>query len=182
MKLALCTLLSIAALPVFAQPSSDPNRLAPFVPSPTEIIERMLEAANVKHGDILVDLGCGDGRILIAAVQRFGAKAVGVELNPKLVKDATEIIAKLGLQNHAKVVRGDVFDADLTQADVVTMYLTTSTNEKLRPKLEASLKPGARVVTHDYGIRGWNPVDVQEVFVHNRRHKIYLYEIPQGKK
>jgi hypothetical protein len=74
-------------------------------------------------------------------------------------------------------VRGDIFGADLTQADVVTLYLTTGSNEKLRPKLENSLRPGARVVSHDYGVRGWNPVDVQEVFVHSRRHKIYLYEI-----
>ncbi len=180
MKLAICSLVALSALPLAAQPS-DPQRLAPFVPSPVEIIERMLESANVKRGEIVVDLGCGDGRILITAVQKFGAKAVGVELNPKLVKEASEMIARLGLQNHAKVIRGDIFEADLTQADVVTLYLTTGSNEKLRPKLEQSLRPGARVVSHDYGIRGWNPIDVQEVFVHNRRHKIYLYQIAPGK-
>lgn len=180
MKLAICSLVALSALPLAAQPS-DPQRLAPFVPSPMEIIERMLESANVKRGEIVVDLGCGDGRILITAVQKFGAKAVGVELNPKLVKEASEMIARLGLQNHAKVVRGDIFEADLTQADVVTLYLTTGSNEKLRPKLEQSLRPGARVVSHDYGIRGWNPIDVQEVFVHNRRHKIYLYQIAPRK-
>ena len=176
MKLSICSVVALSAWGLAAQPL-EPQRLAPFVPSPAEIIERMLEAANLKRGEIVVDLGCGDGRILITAVQKFGAKAVGVELNPKLVKEASEMIARLGLQNHARVVRGDIFEADLSQADVVALYLTTGSNEKLRPKLEQSLRPGARVVSHDYGIRGWNPVDVQEVFVHNRRHKIYLYEI-----
>jgi len=180
MKLAFCSLVALSAFPLAAQ-SSDPQRLAPFVPSPIEIIERMLESANVKRGDVVVDLGCGDGRILVTAVQKFGAKAVGIELNPKLVKEASEMIARLGLQNHAKVIRGDIFEADLSQADVVTLYLTTGSNEKLRPKLEQSLRPGARVVSHDYGIRGWNPIDVQEVFVHNRRHKIYLYQIEARK-
>jgi SAM-dependent methyltransferase len=176
MNLSICSLVALSAWSLAAQPL-EPQRLAPFVPSPAEIIERMLEAANVKRGEIVVDLGCGDGRILITAVQKFGAKAVGVELNPRLVKEASEMIARLGLQNHARVVRGDIFEADLSQADVVALYLTTGSNEKLRPKLEQSLRPGARVVSHDYGIRGWNPVDVQEVFVHNRRHRIYLYEI-----
>jgi ubiquinone/menaquinone biosynthesis C-methylase UbiE len=181
MKFAIYSLLALSALPLAAQPS-DPQRLAPYVPSPKEIIEQMLESANVKRGEVVVDLGCGDGRILITAVQKFGAKAVGVELNPKLAKEATEMIARLGLQNHAKVIRGDIFEVDLTQADVVTLYLTTNFNERLRPKFEQSLHPGARVVSHDYGIRGWNPIDVQEVFVHNRRHKIYLYQIGPRKK
>ena len=168
MKFVIYSLLALSALPLAAQPSA-PQRLAPYVPSPKEIIEQMLESANVKRGEVVVDLGCGDGRILITAVQKFGAKAV-------------EMIARLGLQNHAKVIRGDIFEVDLTQADVVTLYLTTNFNERLRPKFEQSLHPGARVVSHDYGIRGWNPIDVQEVFVHNRRHKIYLYQIGPRKK
>lgn len=176
MTSSICSLVALSAMTLAAQPM-EPQRLAPFVPSPAQIIERMLEAASVKPGEIVVDLGCGDGRILVTAVQKFGAKAVGVELNPKLAKEASEMIARLGLQSHARVVRGDIFGADLTQADVVTLYLTTGSNEKLRPKLESSLRPGARVVSHDYGVRGWNPVDVQEVFVHGRRHKIYLYEM-----
>ncbi|MCX6604682.1 MAG: class I SAM-dependent methyltransferase, partial [Acidobacteria bacterium] len=143
MKFAIYSLLALSALPLAAQPS-DPQRLAPYVPSPKEIIEQMLESANVKRGEVVVDLGCGDGRILITAVQKFGAKAVGVELNPKLAKEATEMIARLGLQNHAKVIRGDIFEVDLTQADVVTLYLTTNFNERLRPKFEQSLHPGAR--------------------------------------
>ena len=155
--------------------------MAPYVPSPQEIIDRMLEIAQVGQGDTVIDVGCGDWRILITAVQKFRAKAVGIEIDPKIAAQASETILKLGLQNKARVVRADVFDADLSPADVVTLYLTTSFNEKLRPKFDKSLRPGTRVVSHDYGIRGWNPVNVEEVFVHGRRHRIFLYVV-EGKK
>jgi predicted RNA methylase len=179
MTLTSSLLVAFVALPVMAQPVG--QRLAPYVPSPQEIIDRMLEVAHTRQGDVVVDVGCGDGRILITAVQKFKAKAVGIEIDPKIASQATDTILKLGLQNKARVLRADVFDADLSQADVVTLYLTTSFNEKLRPKFEKSLRPGTRVVSHDYGIRGWNPVEVEEVFVHNRRHRIFLYVV-EGKK
>jgi len=166
-------------LPVLAQPVG--QRLAPYVPSPQEVIDRMLELAQARQGDTVIDVGCGDGRILITAVQKFKARAVGIEIDPKIAAQASDTILKLGLQNKARVVRADVFDADLSQADVVTLYLTTSFNEKLRPKFEQSLKPGTRVVSHDYGIRGWNPVEVEEVFVHGRRHRIFLYVVESKK-
>ncbi len=172
-------LVAFAALPVMAQPAG--QRMAPYVPSPQEVIDRMLEVAQARQGDTVIDLGCGDGRILITAVQKFRAKAIGIEIDPKIAKEASDTILKLGLQNKARVVRADVFDVDLSQADVVTMYLTTSFNEKLRPKFEKSLRPGTRVVSHDYGIRGWNPKEVEEVFVHGRRHRIFLYVV-EGKK
>jgi len=172
-------LVAFSALPVMAQPIG--QRMAPYVPSPQEVIDRMLEVAQARQGDTVVDLGCGDGRILITAVQKFKAKAIGIEIDPKIAAQASDTILKLGLQNKARVVRADVFDADLSQADVVTLYLTTSFNEKLRPKFEKSLRPGTRVVSHDYGIRGWNPVEVEEVFVHGRRHRIFLYVV-EGKK
>ena len=172
-------LVAFSALPVMTQPVG--QRMAPYVPSPQEVIDRMLEVAQARQGDTVVDLGCGDGRILITAVQKFKAKAIGIEIDPKIAAQASDTILKLGLQNKARVVRADVFDADLSQADVVTLYLTTSFNEKLRPKFEKSLRPGTRVVSHDYGIRGWNPVEVEEVFVHGRRHRIFLYVV-EGKK
>lgn len=136
-----------------------------------------MEIAQIKPYEVVYDLGCGDGRILITAVQKYRAKSVGVEIDAKIAAQASETIHKLGLQNHARVMRANVFDVDLSQADVVTMYLTTTFNEKLRPKLEKSLKPGARVVSHDYGIRGWNPLEVEDLFIHGRRHKIYLYKM-----
>jgi precorrin-6B methylase 2 len=170
---------AFVALPVMSQPVG--QRMAPYVPSPQEVIDRMLEVAQARQGDTVIDVGCGDGRILITAVQKFKARAVGIEIDPKIAAQASDTILKLGLQNKARVVRADVFDADLSQADVVTIYLTTSFNEKLRPKFEKSLRPGTRVVSHDYGIRGWNPVEIDEVFVHGRRHRIFLYVV-EGKK
>ena len=172
-------LVAVSALSVMAQPIG--QRMAPYVPSPQEVIDRMLEVAQARQGDTVVDLGCGDGRILITAVQKFKARAIGIEIDPKIAAQASDTILKLGLQNKARVVRADVFDADLSQADVVTLYLTTSFNEKLRPKFEKSLRPGTRVVSHDYGIRGWNPVEVEEVFVHGRRHRIFLYVVEDKK-
>ncbi len=167
----------LAAVAVYAQPGDVGKRMAPSVPSPQEIIDRMLEIAQVKPLDTVIDVGCGDGRVLVTAVQKFKAKAIGIEIEQKIAAQATETLHKLGLQNKARVVRADVFDVDLSQADVVTLYLTTSFNEKLRPKFEQSLKPGTRVVSHDYGIRGWNPVEVEEVFAYGRRHRIFLYVV-----
>lgn len=167
------------ALAVTGQPME--TRMAPYVPSPQEIIDRMLEVARTTQGDTVIDVGCGDGRILITAVQKFRAKAIGIEIDPRIASQASDTILKLGLQNKARVLRADVFDADLSAADVVTLYLTTSFNEKLRPKFEKSLRPGTRVVSHDYGIRGWNPSAVEEVFVHGRRHRIFLYIVEAPK-
>jgi precorrin-6B methylase 2 len=172
-------LTAFVALHVMSQPVG--QRMAPYVPSPQEVIDRMLEVAQARQGDTVIDLGCGDGRILITAVQKFKARAIGIEIDSKIAAQASDTILKLGLQNKARVVRADVFDADLSQADVVTLYLTTSFNEKLRPKFEKSLRPGTRVVSHDYGIRGWNPVEIDEVFVHGRRHRIFLYVVEAKK-
>lgn len=163
----------------FAQPPV--NRLAPFVPSPQNVVEKMLEAANLKPGETLYDLGSGDGRVLITAAQRFGAKAVGVEISPKEVKTSTERIKQLKLDDRCKVIEGDLLTTDLSAADVVTLYLLTNSNDLLRPNLEKYLKPGARVVSHDYHIRGWNPVRVETVEAHKRTHHLYVYEIPKKK-
>lgn len=153
------------------------HSLAPFVPSPQNIVERMLEAAKLKPGETVYDLGCGDGRILITAAQRFHAKAVGVELSPKLVSMARSQVEQKGLTHSIKIIQGNLLDVDLSGADVVTLYLLTESNDKLRPRLEKYLKPGARVVSHDFEIRGWKPATVEEVYVYRRPHKIYVYEI-----
>ena len=166
-----------ATMPAHAQLT---RNLAPYVASPQEIIDVMLESAAVKQGDRVFDLGCGDGRIVITAAKRFGAKAVGVELNPQLARMASDTIIRLGLQNHASIVKANMFDVDVSSADVVTLYLLTKSNEMLKPKLEKELRAGARVVSHDYAVRGWKPIRVEEVTVHDRVHKIYVYEM--GKK
>lgn len=149
--------------------------LAPFVPTPLEVIRRMLTLSGLKKGEILYDLGCGDGRVLIVAAQEFGAQAVGVELNLNLVKEGREKVGRLELDTMAKIVHGNIMDIDTESADVVTLYLTTSANEKVRPKLEKELKPGARVVSHDFTMPGWKPVQVERVQENYRSHTIYLY-------
>lgn len=158
------------------------NSLAPYVVSPQQIVDRMLELADPKPGETVYDLGSGDGRILITAVQRFRSKAVGIEISDALVKSTSERIQRLGLQNDARVILGDLRNVDLSPADVVTMYLTTDVNEMLRPNLEKQLRPGARVVSHEYAIPGWKPKLVDKDLPEARNHVIYLYEVPQKKK
>src|SRR5512136_1062023 len=139
----------------------------------------MLTLAQLKHGELLFDLGCGDGRIVVMAAQEFGARSVGVEMREDLAKQAMVRLTELGLEGKVKIVNGDMFKLDLSQANVVTLYLTTSANDKVKPKLEAELKPGTRVVSHDYEILGWRPLKIDN-FCENPRlgypsHTIYVY-------
>jgi len=157
------------------------NSLAPYVGSPQEIVDRMLELADLKPGEKLYDLGSGDGRILITAVVRFKAKAVGVEISDDLVNTTNTRIRKLGLDNDAQVIHGNFLDVDLSPADVVTLYLATDANEMLRPNLEKYLHKGARVVSHEYVVPGWKPNVVDKDPEHHG-HTIFLYEMPPKKK
>ena len=157
------------------------NSLAPYVVSPQEIVDRMLELADLRPGEMLYDLGSGDGRILIAAVVRFKAKAVGVEIADDLVASTNDRIHRLGLDNDARVIHGNFLDTDLSPADVVTLYLATDANEMLRPNLEKYLRNGARVVSHDYRVPGWKPKLVDKDS-EKRGHTIFLYEMPPKKK
>ena len=154
--------------------------VAPYVPSPPQVIRQMLTLAELKPREVFFDLGAGDGRAVIMAAKDFGARAVGVELREDLVKKALSTVYEQGLQDRVTIVNGDMFSVDLTSADVVFLYLTTSANEKIKPKLEAELKPGVRVVSHDYEIVGWKPVKVEN-FCENPSlgypsHTLYLYK------
>jgi predicted RNA methylase len=156
--------------------------IAPYVPSPLPVVQYMLKLAGLKAGDVLFDLGAGDGRTVIMAAKSFGARAVGVELREDLAKKALSTIHDNGLADRVTIVNGDMFSVKLTSADVVFLYLTTSANEKIRPKLETELKQGVRVVSHDYEIVGWKPLKVEN-FCENPKlgypsHTIYLYEKP----
>ncbi|MBT0160003.1 methyltransferase domain-containing protein [Candidatus Bathyarchaeota archaeon A05DMB-2] len=153
--------------------------IAPFVPSPLPVIQRMLKLADLKAGEVLFDLGAGDGRTVTMAAKNFGARAVGVELREDLAKKALSSIHDNGLADRVTIVNGDMFNVNLSSADVVFLYLTTSANEKIKPKLEAELKKGVRVVSHDYEIVGWKPVKVDN-FCENPQlgypsHTLYLY-------
>jgi cyclopropane fatty-acyl-phospholipid synthase-like methyltransferase len=119
--------------------------------------------------------------VLITAAKKYRAKSVGVEISQKLVDAANDRIEHEGLENRCRVVKGDLREVDLSSADVVVLYLLTSSNELLRPHLESSLKPGARVVSHDFEIREWNPSKVVQAEAHGRIHSIYVYEFPVSK-
>ena len=154
--------------------------IAPFVPSPIPVIQRMLQLAELKPDEVLFDLGAGDGRSVIMAAKSFNARAVGVELREDLAKKALSTIHENGLTDRVTILNGDMFTVNLTSADVVFLYLTTSANEKIRSKLEDELKPDVRVVSHDYEIIGWKP-DRVENFCENPAlgypsHTLYLYK------
>ncbi|MBS7643671.1 class I SAM-dependent methyltransferase [Candidatus Bathyarchaeota archaeon] len=140
----------------------------------------MLKLVELKPGELLYDLGSGDGRGLIIAVQDFGANAIGVELNENLVKSSREMVRKLNLTNRIQIIHGDLFNVNLSKADVVMLYLFPDMINQLKLKLKRELKDGARVVSHDYGIPGWVPTKVEMLsksWLFNK-HKIFVYKIP----
>ncbi len=155
------------------------NNLAPYVGSPEHAVDKMLEVANLKPGETLYDLGCGDGRILIAAASKYKAKGVGIEISDHLARTAAERVKKAGLQSDVKIIHGDFMKTDLSGANVVTLYLATAANDTLRPNLERYLKPMTRVVSYDYPIPGWKPIETSETEGRTSAvHTIYLYQVP----
>jgi len=164
-----------------AQRFGNVDVLAPDLPSPQVVIDKMLSMARLRPGETLYDLGSGEGRIVITAARKFRAKAVGIELSPELCKAATLHIKALGLEDQIKIIHANLLKADLSPADVVTIYLLTASNSLLRPNLERDLKPGARVVSHDFQIRGWKPSATEKVEAEGRTRTIYLYEIGLNK-
>ena len=174
-------LIALAAVlvssPAVAQQFGAAENLAPYVPTPQAIVEKMLEAGHVKPDDTVYDLGSGDGRVVIMAAQKFGARAVGVELRADLCRIASERIKMLGLGDRVHMVQGSALRVDLSPADVVTMWLLTSSNERLKPKLVKDLKPGARVVSNQFPIKGWKPAEVVKAHAGSMEHTIYVYEI-----
>ena len=129
----------------------------PFVPTPPEVVDEMLRLADIKAGDVLYDLGCGDGRIVIAAAKRYGIRAIGIDIDPVRIAESNENAAKAGLTGKVRFIQQNLFEADFKDATVVTMYLLTSVNIRLRPKLLAELRPGTRLVSHSFEMDEWRP-------------------------
>jgi SAM-dependent methyltransferase len=149
------------------------KKIVPFVPSPQFVVDKMIELAGVKKGDVVYDLGSGDGRIVIAATKR-GAKAVGFEIDPDLVGESRANIQKAGVQESAEIRNQDILTVDLSPASVVTMYLLPDVNLRLKPNLLSQLKPGSRVVSHSFDMGDWKPDKVERV----EGRTIYLWIIP----
>jgi len=150
---------------------------APFVPTPMPVVERMLELAKVAPGDVVYDLGSGDGRVVITAANRYGARGVGIELNPVWVREAERFAATFGVTDKVSFRVADFFTVDLREATVVMFYLLPAVNRKLAPKLLAELRPGARIVSHEYGLGDWQADTVEDMVVNGERHRIYVWTV-----
>lgn len=178
MRFLLAAMLLFApALPAAAQQGywEDGGLEVPYVPTPNQVVEAMLNLAKVTKDDTVIDLGCGDGRIVITAAQKFGARGIGVDLNPERIAEAEANAKNAKVEARVKFVEQDLFKADIREATVVTLYLLPSVNARLKPRLFEQLKPGTRVVSHSFDMPDWEPRE--KVQVDGRT--LYLWVIPE---
>jgi ubiquinone/menaquinone biosynthesis C-methylase UbiE len=152
-------------------------RDVPFVPTPEKVVDKMLEVAKVGPKDVVYDLGSGDGRIIIAAAKKYGARGVGIDIDPERVREARDNARRAGVTNRVEFRQGDLFHADIGEATVVTIYLLSGINMKLRPKLLAELKPGTRVVSHAFDMGDWKPLATEKVGTST----VYYWVVPERK-
>jgi len=156
-----------------ASPQRSPD--VPYVPTTEEVVEVMMRLGEVDKNDVVYDLGSGDGRLPITAAKKHGARGLGVDIDPNRVREARENARKAGVEDKVKFVQGDLFQTDIREATVVTLYLLPSVNLKLRPKLLAELKPGTKVVSHNYDMGDWKP----EQTVNVGNHVVYVWTVPE---
>lgn len=150
----------------------------PYVPTHESLVEEMLNMAKVGGGDVLYDLGSGDGRIVITAARKFGTRGVGYDLDPERVSEARENARRAGVTDRVRFEQQDIFTATIADATVVTMYLLPDVNMRLRPKLLSELKPGTRIVSHNYDLGDWQPVQRKEMDVSGVNHTLFLWIVP----
>jgi SAM-dependent methyltransferase len=168
----------LACLPLAAQEATV-QKDVPYVPTPPEVVEAMLKLGNARAGDIHYDLGCGDGRIVVTAVQKFGVeRATGYDIDPQRIKEANENARQTGVEGKTKFILGNLFDADFRDATIVTLYLLPDVNLKLRPKLLADLKVGSRIVSHQFSMGDWEPDQKIEV----GWRTVYLWTVTEKAK
>ena len=156
-------LVAGAAAQVPAQEATTRRPDVIYVPTPQEVVDAMLDVAKVGPNDVVYDLGCGDGRIVVTAAKRFGARGIGIDIDPQRIKEANENVASAGVGDKVEIREADLFETDLSQANVVTLYLLSSLNLKLRPKLWKELKVGSRVVSHAFNMGDWEPDETLDV-------------------
>ena len=149
-----------------------------FVATDLEIVNAMLTLGGVTRDDVVNDLGCGDGRIVIAAAKEFGARGVGVDLDPRRIREAQANAVRAGVADRVTFRVQDVFDTDIQPATIVTLFLSPEVNARLRPKLTSQLKPGTRIVSHRYGIGDWVPERTDTLSVRGTRNHIFLWRVP----
>lgn len=182
-RIVCCLALVFALAPAISSAQEAKKLREPdviFVPTPQEVVDAMLKLADVHKGDVVYDLGCGDGRIVATAAKRYGVRGVGIDINPERIAEAKETIRQAGVGNLVTLRNEDLFETDIREASVVTLYLLTSLNLKLRPKLWSDLKPGTRIVSQTFDMGDWKPEKTETV----AGHTIYLWAVPAngGKK
>jgi Methyltransferase domain len=151
----------------------------PYVPTPEKVVAEMLAVAEISKKDVLYDLGSGDGRIVITAAKRFGTRGVGIDIDPERIKEANDRARAAGVTNRVRFIKGDIFDADIRDATVVTLYLLPAVNMKLRPKLLHDLRPGTRVVSHNYDMGDWKPEKIIRMRLPSGEHTVYYWVVPE---
>lgn len=159
------------------------GKIVPYVPTPQAVVDRMLELAEVKKGDVVYDLGSGDGRIVVTAAKKYGVKAIGFEIDPQRIKESHENIKKAGVENLVEIRQQDIRTVDLSQASVLTMYLLPEVNLMIRPNIWKQMKPGSRVVSHDFDMGDWKPLKTEHIKDDSSwEHTLYLWHVEAGKK
>jgi SAM-dependent methyltransferase len=181
-KLSLALLLTVILVAPMALGQTTKTREpdVQYVPTPQPVVNEMLKLTKVTKDDVVYDLGSGDGRILITAAKTYGARGIGYDIDPDRVREANENAKKAGVDQRVRFIQGDLFEADLKEATVVTLYLLQSLNMKLRPKLFAELKPGTRIVSHDFDMGDWKPEQTVKVQVNGRDHMVYFWRLKPG--
>jgi SAM-dependent methyltransferase len=150
-----------------------------FVPTPQEVVNKMLEMAEVNKNSVVYDLGCGDGRIVVTAAKAFGARGVGIDIDPERIKESRDNAQREGVTNRVEFREADLFETDLRPATAVTLYLLPELNLRLRPRLMEQLRPGTPIVSHDFNMGDWEPERTEYVDAPDRRHTVYRWTVPQ---
>jgi len=179
MTVRLLALLWVVGLPGVAG-CAHPRADVPYVQTPHEVVAQMLRLAGVGRNDVVYDLGSGDGRLVIAAARDFGARGVGVEIDPRLVAQSVESARRAGVGDRVTFREQDLFQTDLADATVVTLYLSPALNLRVRPKLLRELRPGARIVSHDFDMGDWPPARALRIDVRERASQVYLWVVPKS--
>ena len=159
------------------------GKIVPYVPTPQEVVDRMLDLAQVKKGDVVYDLGSGDGRIVVTAAKKYGVKAIGFEIDPQRIKESHDNIKKAGVESLVEIRQQDIRTVDLSGATVLTMYLLPEVNLMIRPNIWKQMKPGSRIVSHDFDMGDWKPLKTENIKDgSNWDHTLYLWHVEAGKK